>query len=397
MHNPRFEIQSAAIASLSLSCSGFARLHLGLHLRLRLRLLECTHRCGLARNLKVQQPRVHRQRKARHCVRKVGCDNRRGREGDCRSGSGRYHCKSTQWCALHLALMRGLISAPQLKEKGRSSARLSRAPPRSLLTHSSLSSLTFTLPLQFTSKMRSSSLLVLAAVAGSASATGLTPFGTPPFAAIHYYADPGCDSTRGAESIVTVPQDYCHLVPGDVPANNRGYRVSCDPFTGTGVMQFCSASDCSVCEAGTSFASNQCLPNDVAAYGSAALRVDCNPTFESLDVCPPRAGHAQISFFADPGCSTSFGSRSLVEVPQGLCHRVPSSSIPTGYLVSCDASGTFGTLAFCNSDCSICASAASLGHGVCAPNNPIFGSASVQLQCPFPVSGFAQSRNLRTD
>lgn len=114
------------------------------------------------------------------------------------------------------------------------------------------------------------------------------------------------------------------------------------------------------------------------------------PTSPPTPTCAPGLPppHALLAWYEQPGCAFADlpgQHRSFASVPVGLCNANPAGAGGMGmggYLVLCDADGRGGRVVFCTSpQCESCYASLPFANGVCAPANPLFGSASLAVDC----------------
>ena len=219
-------------------------------------------------------------------------------------------------------------------------------------------------------------------------AAGCTPDQQRATASINWFASDSCTANGTPVTIVSAEIDRCQTVPATPGFANSfgGYKVSCAPDGATGSLAFCTDATCASCNT-TAFANYACLASD-AAFGSASVSVDC---FGQNEV--PLAANASphpfmftASWFESDSCvapgQCPAGSFTVTEAVQDLCQLVPNAPASTGYRVACAQSLNAGLYQTCgDAQCSQCDPPAPFQGGVCLPNPPQFGSASVIFQC----------------
>lgn len=204
-------------------------------------------------------------------------------------------------------------------------------------------------------------------------------------ATIRWYWEAGC-SAEPHTTVVAV-QGFCQLVPN--AENYLGYRVSCtSDGSGEGFIQYCRDTNCGECDLTLPFGSQQCIANSRELWGNSGVQVQC-PTRGEGDIIVPEiqnlaSNHVEINWFENAGCGNAPNNfdRSIVTLPQELCHVVPNSPNFGGYKVTCNPDTT-GEISFCtDSTCAQCNIRTPFQSETCLDNPPQYGSASVALRCP---------------
>ncbi len=86
------------------------------------------------------------------------------------------------------------------------------------------------------------------------------------------YANGECAS--GVQTLVLVVQSTCQLVPAPLGAY-VGYKVACAADGSGSTVQYCTDNTCSSCPVTQFIATDECIANDAAQFGSASLGVSC--------------------------------------------------------------------------------------------------------------------------
>ncbi len=194
----------------------------------------------------------------------------------------------------------------------------------------------------------------------------------------------GCSGADYTGLVIGV--GLCQLIPGAAyPAYGAAsFRVICNGNTtgDTGALQFFSDSTCvtPVSTSGVSrpFSSNTCYGNP-PEFGALSLLAECsNPV---LPPAEPLAGRATVLYSSTNSCDAS-SPRTLVDVNQGFCQTVPSST-PGGYRVTCAADGSFAALdVYENNLCTAQVSHRILSRDVCASNaGTLYGAPFIAVRC----------------
>lgn len=89
---------------------------------------------------------------------------------------------------------------------------------------------------------------------------------------VQWNAASTCASDNLQRTLVIGVQKLCQRVPAN--ANGTGYKIECNS-NGGGVISFCSAPDCSLCESRVPFLLGQCLQNDPKLFGSSSYSLSC--------------------------------------------------------------------------------------------------------------------------